>query len=70
MIFPDFPRLSHGFPMVFPWFLLVFPPKAQVRFPALVPHGDGTFTRFLALERCRGGREFLQAGSMAGDYIE
>lgn len=37
-----------------------FSASLQVRFPALVPHGDGTFTRFLALERCRGGREFLQ----------
>lgn len=33
-----------------------------MRFPALVAHGDGTFTRFLALERCRGGKEFLQVG--------
>jgi len=48
-----FPWLSHGFSF------------AQVRFPALVPHGDGTFTRFLALERCRGGREFLQAPATA-----
>ena len=31
-----------------------------MRFPALVNHSDGTFTRFLALERCRGGKDFLQ----------
>lgn len=36
--------------------------RFEVRFPALVAHGDGTFTRFLALERCRGGKEFLQVG--------
>eukprot|EP00931_Biecheleriopsis_adriatica_P002132 TRINITY_DN10278_c0_g1_i1.p1 TRINITY_DN10278_c0_g1~~TRINITY_DN10278_c0_g1_i1.p1 ORF type:complete len:732 (+),score=218.50 TRINITY_DN10278_c0_g1_i1:78-2273(+) len=37
-----------------------FAANLQVKFPALVPHGDGTFTRFLALDRCKGGREFLQ----------
>eukprot|EP00913_Durusdinium_trenchii_P019800 g18613.t1 len=37
-----------------------FSASLQVRFPALVNHGDGTFTRFLACERCRGGKEFLQ----------
>ncbi|CAE7359091.1 dbr1, partial [Symbiodinium necroappetens] len=35
--------------------------ELRVKFPALVPHGDGTFTRFLALDRCRTGREYMQA---------
>ncbi|CAE8611381.1 unnamed protein product [Polarella glacialis] len=37
-----------------------FSANLHVKFPALVPHGDGTFTRFLALDRCKGRREFLQ----------
>jgi len=37
-----------------------FAAKLNVKFPALMPHGDGTFTRFLALQRCRGSRELLQ----------
>ncbi len=47
-----------------------FPPRwsvVEVRFPALVAHGDGTFTRFLALERCRGGKEFLQVRRFFGE---
>eukprot|EP00439_Symbiodinium_sp_Y106_P058812 s3208_g8.t1 len=40
--------------------LFWFSSSLQVKFPALVPHGDGTFTRFLALDRCRTGREYMQ----------
>eukprot|EP00927_Polykrikos_kofoidii_P061453 TRINITY_DN56292_c0_g1_i1.p1 TRINITY_DN56292_c0_g1~~TRINITY_DN56292_c0_g1_i1.p1 ORF type:complete len:667 (-),score=127.36 TRINITY_DN56292_c0_g1_i1:15-2015(-) len=32
----------------------------HLKFAALVPHKDGTFTRFLALDRCQRGRDFLQ----------
>ncbi|CAE7475977.1 dbr1, partial [Symbiodinium sp. CCMP2456] len=40
--------------------LFWFSSSLQAKFPALVPHGDGTFTRFLALDRCRTGREYMQ----------
>jgi len=37
-----------------------FSAHLNVKFPALVPHDDGTFTRFLALDKCLRNRDFLQ----------
>lgn len=37
-----------------------FSSHLNVKFAALVPHGDGTFTRFLALDKCNSRRDFLQ----------
>lgn len=37
-----------------------FSAHLHTKFAALVPHEDGTFTRFLALDQCRPRKDFLQ----------
>jgi len=37
-----------------------FSGQLQLKFPAMVSHKDGTFTRFLAVDRCIPNRDFLQ----------
>ena len=38
-----------------------FSAHLHTKFAALVPHGGGGATRFLALDKCLPGRNFLQA---------
>lgn len=37
-----------------------FSARPNMKFAALVPHDDGTFTRFLGLDRCSSWKEYLQ----------
>jgi hypothetical protein len=36
-----------------------FSAHMHTKFPAIVPHTDGSITRFLALDKCLPGRDFL-----------
>ena len=46
-----------------------FSAHLHTKFAALVPHGGGRATRFLALDKCLPGRNFLQARPCASAAI-
>jgi hypothetical protein len=54
-VVPSYVRHSHH---LLPPF--VVPSSFSRQFPAVVPHGDGTVTRFLALDKCLPRRDFIQ----------